>query len=814
MEGNAGPLTVTSGRKGGSSSTIRFTAISGARHEGAPSCYLLEVDETRILLDCGTTPSLDVSHLQAIRRLLGRHKLDAVLLSHGTLQYLGGLPIVFALVQEQETVPPILGTLPVHHLGMVALYEAFESAAQFGAAPAAINLDLVDRAFDQMIQLRFAQTFLLPGSGLAIQAQPAGHTVGGTVWRIRAGDDTIVYAPAFNHKREAHLDGAPYELLARPTLLLTAAGQALSPSVPRKTRDETLLGAIGTALNGGGTVLLPVEDAGGRTLELLQVLSQHWTSGRRQEPIVLLAHQARRTLDLARGMLEWMGAGMMRGFETDRRNPFELKSVISCHNVAELAAIKEPRLILAAGGADLEIGLARAVLPSMASSTRALILFPTSPRPGTFGHRLLASQEKNPRMALRIVERVPLEGEELRAHLRAVQEAKERAAADAAFAELQRRRQAEESALHLDDEEGEDEEAEDVKSRQVITEADRLNSARLLREMYWTEHRWDWHLPEPNEDGSRLDWPMLGSKRPPSFPLQLHRQVRPRTTDYGIPVDPSFFKQEDSEEKEVVEKKQRDADANKKKDSEKQNISEETPTKLIDYVKEISFRCRRQYVDFSGLTDGRSLRTILAQMEPRRLLLIGGPDAPTDYLQALFAFSSAAEGSEAVAVAPSLGETVRFALDSSTRQAILGQDIIDQLQPTVYRDLELAYVRARVLFTKPEAIGPTPDMQIDAEEPSEQDQVPHLVVPEEGFFATQRQPLLIGDIRLNELRSTILSKHAGSLAAEFVAGDLILGDGRLRLRREDDGRQLVLEGTASESFYQVRDLLYSQLAIV
>jgi hypothetical protein len=163
-----------------------------------------------------------------------------------------------------------------------------------------------------------------------------------------------------------------------------------------------------------------------------------------------------------------------------------------------------------------------------------------------------------------------------------------------------------------------------------------------------------------------------------------------------------------------------------------------------------------------------------------------------------------------VAVAPTLGETVRFALDSSKRQAILGQDIIDELQPTVYRDLELAYVRARIVFTKSEATA----MQIDAEEPSEQDQVPHLVAPEEGFFASERRPLLIGDIRLNELRSTILSKHAGSLAAEFVAGDLVLGDGRLRLRREDDGRQLVLEGTASESFYQVRDLLYSQLAIV
>lgn len=812
-----GPLTVSSGRKGGSSSTIRFTAISGARQEGAPACYLLEVDETRILLDSGTTPSLDVAHLQALKRHLGRHRLDAILLSHGTLQYLGGLPFVLGLVLEQEPLPCILGTLPVHHLGMVALYEAYESAVQVGAPPVGTSLDLVDRAFEHMVQLRYAQTFLLPGSALAIQAQPSGHTVGGTVWRVRAGDDTIVYAPAFNHKREAHLDGAPFELLARPTLLLTGAGQALTPSVPRKTRDEALLGAVGEALKAGGTVLLPVEDAGGRTLELLQVLAQHWASGRRQEPIVLLAHQARRTLDLARGMLEWMGVGMMRGFEADRKNPFELKAVLPCHSLAELAAIKEPRLVLASGGPDLEAGLARALLPTIAASSRALLLFPTIPRPGTFGHRLWESKEKSPRLALRIVERVPLEGEELRAHRRAAQEAKERAAADAAFAELQRRRHAEEAALQFD-EDGEDEamEEEDAPPRQIVTEAERINSARLLKEMYWTEHRWDCHVEAVGEDGSRLDWPLLGSKRPPGFPLQLHRHIRPRTTDYGIAVDPALFQQqEEPEEPSRRDQRQKDrTEAPKKEAPAKAAEPEEVPTKLIDYVKEIGFRLKRQYLDFAGLTDGRSLRTILGQLEPRRLLLLGGPDAPTDYLHALFAFSSAVEGSEAVAVSPPLHETVRFALDSSTRQAVLGQDIIDQLETTVYRDLELAHVRARVRFSKlDEGDGEgtrVAEMQVD--EQAERDETPLLYAPEEGLYAAYRRPLLIGDIRLNELRSTILTKH--SLPAEFVAGDLLLADGRLRLRREDDGRQLVLEGAATESYYKVRDLLYSQLAIV
>lgn len=52
-----------------SGSFIKFTPISGARQDGqSPACYLLEIDQTRILLDCGSTPNLDVTHLHTLKR--------------------------------------------------------------------------------------------------------------------------------------------------------------------------------------------------------------------------------------------------------------------------------------------------------------------------------------------------------------------------------------------------------------------------------------------------------------------------------------------------------------------------------------------------------------------------------------------------------------------------------------------------------------------------------------------------------------------------------------------------------------------------
>jgi cleavage and polyadenylation specificity factor subunit 2 len=46
------------------------------------------------------------------------------------------------------------------------------------------------------------------GHGLQITACIAGHMVGGAIWRItKMGEEEIVYAVDFNHKKERHLNG-------------------------------------------------------------------------------------------------------------------------------------------------------------------------------------------------------------------------------------------------------------------------------------------------------------------------------------------------------------------------------------------------------------------------------------------------------------------------------------------------------------------------------------------------------------------------------------------------------------------------------
>lgn len=51
------------------SNYIRFTALSGSKSEAA-LCYLLEIDEAKIMLDCGWNDAFDVDDLRQLKRYM------------------------------------------------------------------------------------------------------------------------------------------------------------------------------------------------------------------------------------------------------------------------------------------------------------------------------------------------------------------------------------------------------------------------------------------------------------------------------------------------------------------------------------------------------------------------------------------------------------------------------------------------------------------------------------------------------------------------------------------------------------------------
>lgn len=203
--------------------------------------------------------------------------------------------------------------------------------------------------------------------------------VGGTIWKIiKVGEEEIVYATDFNHKKERHLNGCELEKLQRPSLLITDSYNARYQQARRRARDEKLMTNILQTLRNNGNVLLSVDTAG-RVLELAHMLDQLWKnkeSGLMAYSLALLNNVSYNVIEFAKSQIEWMSDKMMKSFEGARNNPFQFRHLRICHNLSELAKIPSPKVVLASS-ADMESGFSRELFLQWAQNPLNSIILTT-----------------------------------------------------------------------------------------------------------------------------------------------------------------------------------------------------------------------------------------------------------------------------------------------------------------------------------------------------------------------------------------------------------------------------------------------------
>ncbi|KAF9823331.1 hypothetical protein SFRURICE_012750, partial [Spodoptera frugiperda] len=390
-------------------SIIKLHCLSGAGNE-APPCYVLQIDEFKFLLDCGWDENFDMDFIKELKRHI--NTIDAVLISHSDPIHLGALPYA---VGKLGLNCPIYATLPVYKMGqmfMYDLYQAHRNVSEFDL----FTLDDVDAAFDRIVQLKYNQSIDM--KGLRITPLPAGHSLGGTVWRIAApGEEDIVYAPDFNHKKERHLNGCEIERLMRPSLMLLGAMNADYVQQRRRLRDEKLMTTILTTLRGGGCVLV-CSDTAGRVLELAHMLDQLWRnkdSGLVAYSLLLLSNVSYNVVEFAKSQIEWMSDKLTRAFEGARSNPFALRHLQLCHSVGEVSRTPGPKVVLASFP-DLECGFARDLFLLWAPNPQNSIVLTARSSPGTLARDLI-EKGGDRTIELNVRRRVRLEGAELEEYL-------------------------------------------------------------------------------------------------------------------------------------------------------------------------------------------------------------------------------------------------------------------------------------------------------------------------------------------------------------------------------------------------------------
>ncbi|KPI42236.1 Cleavage factor two protein 2 [Cyphellophora attinorum] len=416
-----------------------FTPLQGAQSQSRVSQSLLELDGgVKVLVDVGWDERFDTHQLAEIEKHTST--LSFILLTHPTLSHVGAYAHCCKHIPHFSQIPAY-ATSPVIAFGRTLtqdLYSSSPVAATFIPASAspeddtavdskqrtnilrqAPTVEEINKYFTAITPLKYSQPLQPSAShfspsleGLTLTAYNAGHTIGGTIWRIQHGMESIVYAVDWNQARENVIAGASWfggvgggeviEELRKPTALVcSSTGGDKVASLSRQTRDATLLGHIKSCLAKGGSVLIPT-DSSARMLELAWILERAWHDGFRESPIkdskvYMASKSANATLRHARSLLEWMDDSIVREFEgeeetaakTHRRSgskqingnskpsrPFEFRHVKIVERKTQLdrcLAGQGARVILASD-LSLDWGYSKSFLDHIAQSTSNLIL--------------------------------------------------------------------------------------------------------------------------------------------------------------------------------------------------------------------------------------------------------------------------------------------------------------------------------------------------------------------------------------------------------------------------------------------------------
>ncbi|TFY83336.1 hypothetical protein EWM64_g677 [Hericium alpestre] len=806
---------------------LTFTPLSGAARSSrtGPLAYILQVDDVTVLLDCGSPdwcpePSSSAlktddledqsSHWERYCQKLREvaPNVDLVLLSHGDLAHTGLYAYAYA---RWGLKAPAYSTLPVQAMGRIASTEEVEGirdeedvggeppedteregeAAETGAmdvdgepdaektAPPSMENKKgkylatpteVHDAFDSINTLRYSQPTHLQGKsqGLTITPFNAGHTLGGTIWKIRSPSaGTIIYAVHMNHMRERHLDGTVllrqsggiFEPLARPDVLITDALRADFVSSRRKDRDAALIDTITTTLSSRSSVLLPC-DASTRVLELLVLLDQHWSFARLKFPICLLSRTGREMLTHVRSMMEWLGGTVNKedvgdegpGRRGKRKRDEEadeeaigalslrfrhLEFFTSPQQLTETYSSKDPKLILAVP-ASLSYGPSRVLFSDFAAVPDNVILLTSKGEEGT----LAAQYESAP------------SGRELEEFLQKERAEKEKQVAQQlAIAHTQQMLEADEA----DEDESSDSEAESEDEESV----ERALGGGDERERKNKDEGW---LDEDDNAKQLLSFDIYlkgNVSRATSFFKSSGRESqrfrmfpfvekKRRVDEYGEVVDVGMWLRKGKimeEEAESEESKER-----RRKDEETKKTPREPPSKYISTYVEVQLACRLLFVDMEGLNDGRATKMLIPQVNPRKMILVHASPSATG---SLIESCSNIRAMTKDIFAPAQGDTVQIGQNMNSFAVSLSDALIASVKMSRFEDNEVGYVTGRIVGTDSSVIPtlePAAAVSSDATTLAAQPGAKIL-----GARPLQRLPhsTMIGELKLTALKTRL-----------------------------------------------------------
>ena len=409
-----------------------------------------------------------------------------------------------------------------------------------------------------------------------------------------------------------------------------------------------------------------------------------------------------------------------------------------------------------------------------------------------------------------------MEGDELAKFYAIEREERERKAAEAAFAAFEKARRdqggdfsgdavADDAVMGGDD----DQNLSELLERQI-------DDASAFRNIFWVDYRNDWLVKSnPNDPINHLlATPELLSNyylnvgtaknRFQSFPV---REISKTVNEYGEAVLASEF-----ERPEIISKISKTANSSVEKSTANKKTKEESsdssiPFKWICQIISANIKCSRKVIHgFSGLSDGRSLKTIISRINPRKLLIVGGSTDATGFLLNHYKISS--EGIEAHA--PKIHESINVSSSLNLLSAIISESLLNQLRVSYSQDYEVAYLNAKVKLREATDLESNEMQDVDTDVAVNST---YELVPTSLSMIPPGPSIMIGDIKLSELRRLLSTSHS-SIKSEFTSSGDLICNGKVLVKKDQSSGELLIEGPLCKEYYQIRNLFYKTITTV
>ncbi|SNX83866.1 related to CFT2 - subunit of the mRNA cleavage and polyadenlylation factor [Melanopsichium pennsylvanicum] len=828
----------------GSHTSVRTKLETNSPEQDHPRAlaYLLQMDDVRVLVDCGSPEDflfsgitsfqdasassnekaesstmaqqresdqdnhLDLSSLKSgpLDTLLSTlaPTIDLVLLSHSSLDNLGLYAYAHASLGLRCQV---YATMPVQSMGKLTVLEAIQTLrseidVDRDSLPSPFTrrclatVNQVEEAFEDIKTVRYMQPTHLEGkcASLTLTAYNAGHSLGGAIWKIRSPTSgTVVIALDWNHNRERHLDGtillsssAPGALgsggggtgggssdaVRRPDLLITEIERGLVTNTRRKDRDAAIIELVHNTIQSRNSLLFPI-DASARLLELMVLLDQHWAYAypHARFPLILISRTGKEVIERSRTYMEWMtrewATKANETIEADKdklksqhpqnkpgkgsrtaaaSNPLDFKYVkvySSLQAMDEAIPKDQPKVILAVPP-SMTHGPSRRLLARFAANPNDVVVLISRGEPGSLCRQLwdawnggqakgfLWSQGKigdaivpNTKVHFELKSKVPLEGDELRAHLEAEQAERDRRAQQRALLARSRRRlEADEDDSSDDsDSDGEVGEGEDVYNVAGSGEAPEGGGGLVRKRPYGAAFAEPSGGTGQGVDTNQLSYDIYlkgNASRATSFfgsagkegPFGLGVRFRlfpaierKRLVDgFGEVIDIARWLSrrraveaaESAAADPLSENAALTAEAKRKKAADDEaKASAAIPSKYITEAVDLILGCKIAFIEMTGLNDGRALKTLIPQLHPRRLVMVNGDaDTRQDMVDVL----GAIKGLTNEMFAPVWMQSVKIGEVTNSYTVNLGEKLLARLELSRFEEFEVAHVRAVV----------------------------------------------------------------------------------------------------------------------